>query len=244
MNHRFLDWYGIYYTYDDTGKIVSFNYDNDVSTNGDGDEYFYIRNYQGDIIAIIDSAGNIEVEYTYDAWGNIVSVSDTSGTNLAQINPIRYRGYYFDEQMGWYYLQSRYYNPESCRFINNDVIIGEFASGNSNIFSYTTNNPVNYADSTGYVRYKNIGVGVQIAFSVSISWVSFSGGFELVWYTSQQVELGKTSRYVPHVYWFVEAGLEFLFSGMGIVDKLIEDLTKTASNPKFIQQELVYQALR
>ncbi|MBI9008760.1 MAG: hypothetical protein JEZ05_01905 [Tenericutes bacterium] len=134
--------------------------------------------------------------------------------------------------MGWYYLQSRYYNPESCRFINNDVIIGEFASGNSNIFSYTTNNPVNYADSTGYARYKNIGVGVQIAFSVSISWVSFSGGFELVWYTSQQVKVGRASRYVPHVYGYVEAGLEYLYNGMGVIDKLIESLTKTASNPK------------
>lgn len=77
-----MDWYGIFYTYDETGTLVSFNYDSNVATSGDGDEYFYLRNLQGDITSIVDSTGTIVVEYTYDAYGNILDTDVVSGMKI------------------------------------------------------------------------------------------------------------------------------------------------------------------
>ncbi|QVK19273.1 hypothetical protein KHQ81_06130 [Mycoplasmatota bacterium] len=134
----------IYYTYDVDGKIIGFNYnDND---------YFYARNLFGDIIEIRDINGNLKVEYEYDAWGNIVKKADYSGINLGNINPYRYRGYRYDEETGWYYLNSRYYNPEIGRFINADGIIGETGEILShNMYAYCANNPVMRIDPSGYL---------------------------------------------------------------------------------------------
>ncbi|ERJ12639.1 DNRLRE domain-containing protein, partial [Haloplasma contractile] len=90
----------IYYTYDVDGTLVSMNLN--------GIEYFYVRNIQGDIVKLVDKNANIMVEYTYDAWGNILETKDYSNVNLSEKNPYRYRGYRFDEETGWYYLNSRY----------------------------------------------------------------------------------------------------------------------------------------
>ncbi len=89
--------------------------------------------------------------YGYDAWGNVVSVTDTSTTGIASINPIRYRGYYYDTDLDLYYLQSRYYNPKIGRFLNADGYIstGQGVLGH-NMFAYCGNNPVNYYDPTGH----------------------------------------------------------------------------------------------
>ncbi|MDX9808269.1 MAG: RHS repeat-associated core domain-containing protein, partial [Acholeplasma sp.] len=97
----------IYYTYDVDGSLLSMNYN--------GTEYFYITNLQGDVIELRDMSGYVVVEYKYDAWGNIVY---QFGGTLADINPYRYRGYRFDVETGYYYLQSRYYNPQIGRFIS------------------------------------------------------------------------------------------------------------------------------
>lgn len=221
--------YGIYYTYDDTGQIVSFNYDDDISTSGDGDEYFYIRNYQGDVIAITDSNGDIEVEYTYDAWGNIVFVSDTSGISLAQINPIRYRGYYFDEQMGWYYLQSRYYNPESCRFINNDVFFGEIDSANNNLFAYTDNNPINYTDESGYVKSELVGVGIQLAFTLSVGWFTYTIGLDMVLFNYMDSDTRERIT-EAYLYWFSDYGV----SAKKVTKHISKIISEIKANPKSI----------
>ena len=60
------------------------------------------------------------VSYTYDAWGKMISKTGTLATTLGTLQPFRYRGYIFDEETGLYYLRSRYYNPNLCRFINAD----------------------------------------------------------------------------------------------------------------------------
>ena len=79
---------------------------------------------QGDVVAIYNSAGTKIGTYTYDAWGNVTtSIISASGTNrliLVSYNPFKYRGYYYDSDSGWYYLQSRYYNPSWGRFISSD----------------------------------------------------------------------------------------------------------------------------
>ena len=82
-----------------------------------GTPYYFCKNLQGDIIEITDKNGVTKARYSYDAWGVCTITSDTSGVNIATINPFRYRGYYFDTESNFYYLQSRYYDPVVGRFI-------------------------------------------------------------------------------------------------------------------------------
>ena len=107
---------------------------------------------QGDIIAILSYGGGLVAEYEYDSWGNCTNLFDTN--DIADINPLRYRGYYYDTDTGLYYLQSRYYDSNIGRFINADE--AEFLGMNggvvsNNLFAYCNNNPVNNVDPTGHV---------------------------------------------------------------------------------------------
>ena len=90
------------------------------------------------------------VEYTYDSWGKPISVTGTLATTLGANQPFRYRGYVYDTDTGMYYLQSRYYNPNICRFISADVLLstGQGVIGH-NSFAYCLNNPINYMDTEG-----------------------------------------------------------------------------------------------
>ena len=117
---------------------------------GDVDTYHYELNLQGDVIAILDSDGIRVVEYTYDAWGNILSITGSKKDTLGQANPLRYRGYVYDDETGMYYCQSRYYDPEIGRWLNADGLVatGQGFTGN-NMFAYCLNNPVNCIDETG-----------------------------------------------------------------------------------------------
>ena len=118
--------------------------------------YYYLVNAQGDVAAILDSSGTMVAFYDYDAWGNC-TVYDSSAkvltdpTSIANINPLRYRGYYYDAETGFYYLQSRYYDPAICRFINADTFATTDANGflSANMFAYCENNPINNSDPTG-----------------------------------------------------------------------------------------------
>ena len=112
--------------------------------------YTYIKNIQGDILRILDTTGNTVVEYSYDPW-EVPTV--TGDTELAAINPCSYRGYDYDEESGFYYLQSRYYDPTVGRFISPDEIDFLGASGNIlgyNLFAYCENNSINFEDLSGY----------------------------------------------------------------------------------------------
>ncbi len=88
-----------------------------------GTTSYYVKNLQGDTVAIADTNGCIVVQYTYDAWGNILTTTGTMANTLGQINPLRYRGYYYDTESQLYYLKTRYYSPKIGRFINADVYI-------------------------------------------------------------------------------------------------------------------------
>ena len=116
--------------------------------------YYLLTNMQGDVIAIYNEAGQKIYEYAYDAWGNILrSVQISTGGRAAnQVNPFRYRGYYYDTETGLYYLQSRYYNPQWGRFLNADyaeVISDNGTITDKNLFVYCENNPVMRADADG-----------------------------------------------------------------------------------------------
>lgn len=152
-----------------TAKIMIFSYDAQgrpfavkYSTNNGGSyiTYFYALNQQGDVVKIFrslpsrDSNGNLNglteavyATYTYDAWGNILSQSGS----MASTNPLRYRGYYYDSETGFYYLQSRYYDPATRRFINADVYSSTDSSDavSCNMFAYCGNNPTSRSDETG-----------------------------------------------------------------------------------------------
>ena len=108
--------------------------------------YYYVLNLQGDVVKLIDQDGAVAAAYTYDAWGNILSQSGS----MADANPLRYRGYYYDTETGFYYLQSRYYDPATRRFINADALAstGQGFIG-YNMFAYCNNSPVNTCDSDG-----------------------------------------------------------------------------------------------
>ena len=129
--------------YDESGRPFAFNYSVDGS---DFETYYYILNLQGDVVQIIDEGGVLQAEYIYSPWGEIISAEG----DLAEINPLRYRGYYYDSETGFYYLQSRYYDPENHRFINADsyASTGQGFLG-VNMFAYCNNLPVILHDSNG-----------------------------------------------------------------------------------------------
>ena len=138
----------IWFYYNPTGAAASMSYH--------GTHYYFLKNLQGDVVALVNMQGDIAARYTYDAWGDIVSVTDENGNaitdqnHVANRNPIRYRGYYYDTESGLYYLNSRYYDPVTGRFVNADgyVSTGQDITG-FNMFAYCGNNPVNRADSSG-----------------------------------------------------------------------------------------------
>ena len=105
------------------------------------------------MVAIIDADGNVKVEYTYDAWGKILSISGPMADTLGAVNPLTYRGYVYDAETDLYYLESRYYDPAVGRFLNADmptVLTADFGNfAQYNLFAYCVNNPVNMYDLTG-----------------------------------------------------------------------------------------------
>ena len=135
----------IYFYYDESGSPTGMKYNGNV--------YFFQKNLQGDIIRILNTQGSIVATYTYDAWGNIIASTDTSGVSIGTKNPFRYRGYYYDTETGLYYLNSRYYDPQVGRFLNADGLVstGQGLLGN-NMFAYCLNNPVVFSDSSGMTK--------------------------------------------------------------------------------------------
>ncbi len=141
-----------YYYYNSFGNLAGIKY----VQNGTEYMVYAVCNMRGDVEDLYWGNGNLACHYTYDTWGNVISVTDINGKEITNanhiglMNPIRYRGYYFDSEIGMYYLQSRYYNPQVGRFINADgyVSTGQDVTG-YNMFAYCSNNPVNRVDQSG-----------------------------------------------------------------------------------------------
>lgn len=138
----------LYFIRDVNNKLIGFKYNTDL--------YYYIKNAQDDIIGIKDVNSNIIATYEYDSFGKILSIKDnngnqiTSSTHIANINPFRFRSYYYDSETGLYYLNSRYYNPVWGRFINLDGVVGSNQDILSyNLYTYCSNNFINCSDITG-----------------------------------------------------------------------------------------------
>ncbi len=158
----------IYYSYDSYGAPTSIKY---YEPDGTSYTIYLATNQQGDIIGIYNASGNMVVKYEYDAWGNIIAETNVSGGALSgtaarwnEINPFRYRGYYYDSETGLYYLNSRYYDAETGRFLNADdaAVINATpdALTDKNLFSYCDNNPVTRVDKSGALWFVNALIGV------------------------------------------------------------------------------------
>ena len=149
-----------YYSYDTNGILYNVRYT--LTDGGTEYSYYYTHNSRGDIVGIYNGAGELKAHYEYDAWGNVISITDNNGNaitnpdHIGNLNPFRYRGYYQDTETGLYYLMSRYYDPITHRFINAD---GYFQSGTSildaNTFAYCGNNPVLNVDPLGACKVPN-----------------------------------------------------------------------------------------
>lgn len=142
----------MYFQYDMNGLPIGFIYN--------GTQYFYMTNQMGDVIAITESDGNIIAQYVYDEWGKLLNVYAVNEDNAEQVevanaNPLRYRGYYYDTETSYYYLQSRYYDASICRFINADIPeIAEISKSiptGTNLFAYCNNDSINNSDPTGTI---------------------------------------------------------------------------------------------
>ena len=154
------------YTYDALGVLSGIQYKNaaGVTTN-----YIVRCTLSGDVDQIYDTKGNLLARYIYDTWGNTLSVTDASGKaitdplHIANINPIRYRGYYYYAETGLYYLQSRYYDTTTRRFLNADEILGANSDINAlNLYAYCGNNPVVREDANGNFWLTSIAASVAV----------------------------------------------------------------------------------
>ena len=168
-------------------------------------------------ITVKDADGNVTgytektyATYTYDAWGKLIGITNSAGTSiinkqttstsLANLNPLRYRGYYYDNETGFYYLQSRYYDPANRRFISADI----YASTDSkdaiacNMFAYCGNNPVIYLDENGEFFGLAICIGIGIC--------ALIGGVES--YASAKTSGASTEEAL------IQGGIGFFSSGL------------------------------
>ena len=150
------------------------------------------RNAQGDVIAIYDQYGSRKAEYAYDAFGNC-TVIYSGLADLANNNPIRYRGYYYDKETNLYYLNARYYSPEWRRFISPDdtAYLDPETPNGLNLYAYCGNDPINYVDPSGHFAFliattiigTLIGLGIaaykdyqdDAKINVSIGWKTYLG---------------------------------------------------------------------
>jgi len=155
----------IYYNYDSNG-ITGLEYKNK--------KYYFIKNAQSDIIGLLDEEYNKVANYTYDSWGKIISIEDKDGNkitdenNIALINPFRYRSYYYDSESEMYYLNSRYYNPDTGRFLNADGLLGASVEETRyNLYTYSANNHVNMTDESGHFPWPAIIAAVGVVLSVN-----------------------------------------------------------------------------
>jgi RHS repeat-associated protein len=173
-----FDSYYIHYDAEGNPAFIS------VSVNGAIRERFaYLRNMQGDIIRLVNESGAVVVRYYYDAWGKLLQteVSDSAYNDIAEKNPLRYRGYVYDTEMGMYYVESRYYNPDICRWIITDDVNCIGVGDNIicyNSFAYCLDNPMNQTDIGGNLSVSNwikIGIGTT-ALICAVGLTAATGG--------------------------------------------------------------------
>ena len=171
---------------DASGGLYGIYYDDSTIGTDVGQTYYFVYNGQGDVIGLYNHGGKLIATYAYDAWGRCIEAkavtADDDGhavtdpDHIAFINPFRYRGYYYDAESGLYYLNSRYYDPETGRFLNAD---GQLSTGSDltgmNLFAYCGNNPVNRTDSSGEAWWHWV-AAVAVVAVCAVAVVATAGG--------------------------------------------------------------------
>lgn len=109
----------------------------------DGQSYFYHTDNLGSITELTDVTGSIINAYVYDSFGNIVFQSGSIE------NPFTYTAREFDQESELYFYRARYYDPSIGRFMQEDPL--GFQSGDSNFYTYVSNNPLAYTDPSGLI---------------------------------------------------------------------------------------------
>ena len=204
-----------WYYYDASGAPVGM-------AAGASNLYLYRKNLQGDITGIYSGlSGELLVSYVYDAWGK-VTVTDEANTTesaeLIELNPYLYRGYRYDQETGLYYLNSRYYDPETGRFVNAD---GYASTGDSsvacNMFAYCLDNPVNLIDAEGtWPNLSSVFLGIAIAAA------AVGGG------VAAAVAVSSTTMVAAQVT-VAAAGVAAVASDMAIKTYVAEEVVKAVS---------------
>ena len=234
----------ITFLYDSQGRIIKqsngleffYDFEGIAAVKYNSTMYFYQKDAQGNIIGILDSNGNVVVQYYYDAWGNhkVVTADGNaiaSSSRIGNINPFRYRGYYYDTETGLYFLQTRYYDPETGRFLNRDSVAyaDPETIGGLNLYAYCLNNPVMYSDPTGHsvigILLAIAGVLVSGAINGFIAadsrpegesyWGAFAGGFIDGAIGSIGVAAGLAFGAIPG--FFVAAGISYVGGFVGSI---------------------------
>ena len=178
------------FSYDANGTPISIAYRTRATATPS--YYYYGTNWRGDVVALYNSNGTVAAKYEYDAYGKLLSVTTSAGiaitgeTSIANLNPLRYRGYVYDNETGFYYLQSRYYDPTTCRFVNADGYVStiEELLGN-NMFNYCCGNPILQIDPFGTWAVTIFPVGGSASFVLGVSYnfgIAFDdkGNFDVI----------------------------------------------------------------
>ena len=219
------------FLYDESGRPFALNY----STNGGSSfiTYYYILNLQGDVVKLVTASGTVVASYEYDAWGNILSQSGS----LAEINPLRYRGYYYDNETGFYYLQSRYYDPANRRFINADIYASTDSSDavSCNMFAYCNNNPIANIDESGEsllaifvgVAFCAVVGGIEAYCSAKTSGASTN---EALWQGAIGAVSGAVTSVVAAIPAIGPPAATLIGAGIGFVSSTASEVTHYAFN--------------
>lgn len=219
------------YTYGDNGHLLTMTYK--------GSTYYYLTNYRGDILALTDANGIIVAEYSYDAWGNIKGQNGA----MATINPYRYAGYRYDENIKLYYLMARYYNSETGAFLSLDPRRGDIKNPLSlNGYSYGNNNPVMNVDPDGESAFSVIFNRLKNAILYGIGkWMSFYVPGSLF----KALQNGSIAPYIlfgEKILSGVKNSIKAYSNGKKNLSALVSDIKKTMAGSRSQQQKLIKSA--
>ncbi|KXG08411.1 tRNA(Glu)-specific nuclease WapA [Anoxybacillus sp. P3H1B] len=147
------------------------------ATNQNGNTFYYVTNYRGDVVRMVDENGATVANYSYDPWGKVLSVSENAAVAG---QPLGYAGYYYDRETKLYYLQARYYDPETARFISRDPDPGDQDDPiTQNAYTYANDNPVMMMDPNGYFA-----VAIPVIYAAALAVL----GVGLVYYAVQTLD--------------------------------------------------------
>ena len=211
-------------TWDNKTLIPLYNsQDEVVGITYNGRLYSFLKNLQGDVIALVDETGETVARYSYDAWGVPTVLEDNTDHQVTSVNPFLYRSYYYDKEIGMYYLQSRYYDPAIGRFINADeagMILCDKALLAMNIYTYSYNSPVVFDDRLGY------GAAIAIPAFVGAYGTSLSGAALVAKLTAYAIAI------FPYLFWLIAAMVAVAVVAYIAYQTAYLTSTKTLSNVK------------